>query len=66
MADIPLATEAGIPVADEITIRWFHALGMKVFVWTVDEEADMRALLAAGADGIMTDRPDLLARVLGR
>jgi hypothetical protein len=26
----------------------------------------MRALLAMGVDGIVTDRPDVLARVLGR
>lgn len=66
VADLPLRTDQGLLVADETTVRWFHALGMKVFVWTVDEEADMRAVLAAGADGVMTDRPDLLAAVLGR
>jgi glycerophosphoryl diester phosphodiesterase len=49
------------PVVDH-----FHRLGMPVHVWTVDEEADMRALLALGVDGIVTDRPDVLARVLGR
>ncbi|HZZ84961.1 MAG TPA: glycerophosphodiester phosphodiesterase [Anaeromyxobacteraceae bacterium] len=66
VADLPLRTEGGLLVADAATVRWFHDLGMKVFVWTVDEEADMRAVLAAGADGVMTDRPDLLASVLGR
>ncbi len=66
VADVPLRTEAGILVADEASVRWFHALGMKVFVWTVDEEDDMRAVLAAGADGVMTDHPERLARVLGR
>jgi glycerophosphoryl diester phosphodiesterase len=33
-------------------------------VWTIDDEDDMRRLLAWGVDGIMTDRPDVLARVL--
>ncbi|BDG08707.1 glycerophosphodiester phosphodiesterase [Anaeromyxobacter paludicola] len=66
VADLPLRTESGIEVADATTVAWFHARGLAVFVWTVDEEADMRAVLAAGADGVMTDRPDLLARVLGR
>lgn len=55
-----------MPVVDEALVRHLHALGLPVHVWTVDEEADMRALLALGVDGIVTDRPDLLARVLGR
>jgi glycerophosphoryl diester phosphodiesterase len=45
-------------------VRDAHARGVAVHVWTVDEEADMRRLLAWGVDGIITDRPDRLARVL--
>jgi glycerophosphoryl diester phosphodiesterase len=41
-----------------------HARNVAVHVWTVDEEADMRRLLGWGVDGIVTDRPDVLARVL--
>jgi glycerophosphoryl diester phosphodiesterase len=47
-------------------VEHFHRLGMPVHVWTVDAEDDMRALLAMGVGGIVTDRPDVLARVLGR
>jgi glycerophosphoryl diester phosphodiesterase len=47
-------------------IAYFHARGIPVHAWTVDDEAEMRALLALGVDGIVTDRPDVLARVLGR
>lgn len=43
-----------------------HAHNMDVHVWTVDEEEDMRRLLALGVDGIITDRPDRLMQVLGR
>jgi glycerophosphoryl diester phosphodiesterase len=32
----------------------------------VDEPERMRALVAAGADGIVTDRPDLAAAALAR
>lgn len=37
---------------------------LPVHVWTVNDEADMRRLLEWGVDGIMTDHPDILARVL--
>ena len=62
-AELPLRA-GGLTVPSARVVRHFHALGMKVFVWTVDDEADMRRLLAAGVDGIMSDRPDVLARVL--
>ena len=45
-------------------VRAAHELGVRVDVWTIDEEPDMRRLLGFGVDGIMTDRPDVLARVL--
>ncbi len=45
-------------------VREAHAKNLAVHVWTVDEEADMRRLLEWGVDGIITDRPDRLARVL--
>jgi glycerophosphoryl diester phosphodiesterase len=41
-----------------------HALNVAVHVWTVDEVEDMRRLLSWGVDGLVTDRPDRLARVL--
>lgn len=41
-----------------------HARGLLVHVYTVNEEAQMRALIAAGVDGMFTDRPGLLRRVL--
>ena len=45
-------------------IREAHRRNLPVHVWTVDAPDVMRKLLAWGADGIQTDRPDLLARVL--
>lgn len=35
-----------------------------VNVWTIDDPAQMRQLIAEGVGGIMTDRPDLLRQVL--
>ena len=67
VADLPFRLEGtDLVVVDRVTIDFLHARGLAVFAWTVDEEADMRRLLADGVDGVMTDRPDLLARVLGR
>lgn len=53
-------------VVDQPVVAWFHARGMRVHVWTVDDPSDMRELLRLGADGIVTDRPDVLKEVLGR
>lgn len=41
-----------------------HQQGLAVHFWTVDDPEQMQALLAAGADGIMTNRPDVLAALL--
>jgi glycerophosphoryl diester phosphodiesterase len=38
--------------------------GVPTHVWTINETTDMHRLLDWGADGIITDRPDRLARVL--
>jgi len=67
VADLPYRMEGSdIVVVDRRTVEHFHRHGMAVFAWTVDEEDDMRVLLDAGVDGVMTDRPDVLARVMGR
>ncbi|MGC9954604.1 MAG: glycerophosphodiester phosphodiesterase family protein [Rhizomicrobium sp.] len=42
-------------------VREARGFGLKVGAWTVDDPAQMRALLARGLNAICTDRPDLLA-----
>jgi glycerophosphoryl diester phosphodiesterase len=54
----------GIRVVDDKLIRHAHAQGKQVHVWTVDDAAHMKELLAMGVDSILTDRPDLLRDVL--
>ena len=41
----------------------FRARGMKIYTWTVNEEADMRDMLRRGVDGVITNHPDVLCRV---
>lgn len=41
-----------------------HRKAIAVHVWTVNELEDMRRLLEWDVDGVLTDRPDRLARVL--
>ena len=55
----------GLPVVTPGFVRAARRQDLRVDVWTIDDEADMRRLLGYGVDGIMTDRPDVLARVLG-
>lgn len=43
-------------------IRHARRAGLPVKVWTVDLEDDIRRLLAWGADGIISDRPDVAVR----
>lgn len=41
-----------------------HDLGLQVHVWVINEASDMHRLLDLGVDGIMSDRADLLAKVM--
>jgi glycerophosphoryl diester phosphodiesterase len=54
----------GIRILTRPFLTEAHRRNLPVHVWTVDEQEDMRRLLALGVDGIQTDRPDLLARIL--
>ena len=45
-------------------VRAAHRANVPIHAWTVDEPDVMRRLLGWGVDGIQTDRPDLLARIL--
>ncbi len=54
----------GIPVVTPEFVQRAHANGLAVHVWTINDRATMQALVDLGVDGIMTDRPTLLAEVL--
>ena len=62
-AQIPVA-QHGIRLVDAALVGKAHQLGLQVHVWTIDDEAEMRRLAGLGVDGIMTDDPALLRKVL--
>jgi glycerophosphoryl diester phosphodiesterase len=54
----------GIRVIDAALVATVHRSGREIHVWTVDDPAEMAALLDLGVDGLLSDRPDLLREVL--
>jgi glycerophosphoryl diester phosphodiesterase len=57
-------TWRALRIVSPTTLALAHGMGLAVHVWTVDDRAQMDRLLALGVDGIMTDRPDVLAEAL--
>lgn len=47
------------------SVKEAQGLGLKVVVWTVNTEADMRHMMEWRVDGIISDYPDLLRTVAG-
>jgi glycerophosphoryl diester phosphodiesterase len=63
VVQVPVAFRS-FSVCDARFVHYVNALGLPVHVWTVNDEAAMGALLDLGAEGIITDRPELLRDVL--
>lgn len=57
--EIPTAS-SGVNLKDRRLIEGAHRLGMQVYYWTIDDKSEMRELLEMGADGLFTNRPDIL------
>lgn len=51
-------------LANPSYITQMHDQGAEVHTWTVDDLEDMATLIEAGVDGIFTNRPDVLRRLL--
>jgi glycerophosphoryl diester phosphodiesterase len=62
----PDALNPSFRMATQEHMRWVKSRGYRLYVWTVDEESEMRRLIALGVDGIITNKPDLLRQVLVR
>ena len=59
---VPESSE-GHTIVSPRFVRHSHRAGLKVQVWTVDEEPDMRRLLKWGVDALISNRPDVAVRV---
>jgi glycerophosphoryl diester phosphodiesterase len=53
-----------IPLLHEEAVERLHAKNCKVYIWTINEPAEMRRLLNMGVDGIITDKLRVLKKVL--
>ena len=51
---------------DADTVGLVRKARMSLGVWTVNDEAAIRRFIDLGVDVIITDRPDLAKRALGR
>ncbi len=60
-----LDLEQGFPI-DAGFVAKVHAAGLKLYTWTVDDPAVARKEIAAGVDGITTNRPEWLRKQLSR
>lgn len=60
---IPLSHK-GIRLFTPSLVRAARRHGVEVHVWTINDPDEMRRLVSAGADGIVTDRADVAVAVL--
>lgn len=60
---VAVSPQLTFPV-DAAMVAQAHAAGLTVIPWTVDEAADMTRLIDLGVDGIITNHPDVLRKVL--
>ena len=52
--------------SDPGLVTRMHSAGSSVYVWTVDEPADVDLCISLGVDAIITNRPSAVLRALGR
>jgi glycerophosphoryl diester phosphodiesterase len=60
---IPILSSSG-KVLNQANASKARQQGMKVFVWTLDKEEHMEQFLNVGVDGIITNHPDKLIKIL--
>ena len=62
-AQVPVS-QGPLTIVNKSFIQAAHNADIQVHVWTIDEPDEMVRLLDLGVDGIMTDRPETLKKIL--
>lgn len=62
-AQVPVS-QGPLTIVDKSFIQAAHNADIQVHVWTIDEPDEMVRLLDLGVDGIMTDKPETLKKIL--
>ncbi|MGB0429977.1 MAG: glycerophosphodiester phosphodiesterase [Bacteroidia bacterium] len=55
---------AGLDLTKKRVIKNAHKRNMAIHYWTINDKENMKLLIENGADGLITDRPDLMNQVL--
>ncbi|WP_202709953.1 glycerophosphodiester phosphodiesterase [Sporosalibacterium faouarense] len=69
MLHLPLSYNVfGIKVnlTNDRLLKDAHKRNMPVYYWTINKEIQMDSLIEKGVDGIITDRPELLIKILNK
>ena len=57
-------TWKGLRVLSKNLLNKCKSLGLKVHIWIINDEDNMQRMIDSGVDGIMTDNPEGLKKVL--
>ncbi len=64
-ANIPALSPIDSSILDgSVPVAALHAQNIRIVPWTTNDPEKMRAILRSGVDGLISDRPDLLQKVL--
>jgi glycerophosphoryl diester phosphodiesterase len=54
----------GLKLVTKRFVSFVQNRGLKIAVWTINDEKTMQTLIDLGVDGIITDRPNTLKELL--
>ena len=58
------ASAIGLNIVSPRLVKMYHTAGVMVHVWTINDPEQMKKLLEAGVNGIVTDRTDIAVKLL--